>query len=153
MIRIKKSETADTRTCDWSKVSKDTLRDSSISHIHDVEKGLAMFCNMLISSAAKHDVDKLKDIDGFHEDFKTGFEKTTWWDSHRTINRHHLTADDGVRDDVNLVDVLEFITDCVMAGMARSGSVYELKLKREVLQKAFDNTVELLKGQVEVVEV
>lgn len=49
------------------------------------------------------------------------------------------------------VDVLDMIADCVMAGMARSGSVYELKLEPEVLWRAFENTVDLLKSQVEVV--
>jgi hypothetical protein len=34
--------------------------------------------------------------------------------------------------------------------MARSGSVYELKLTDELLQRAFQNTVELLKAQVKV---
>ncbi len=58
---------------------------------------------------------------------------------------------DGVRDDVNLIDVLDFIADCVMAGMARSGSVYPLKLSPELLETAFQNTVEMLKRQVVVV--
>lgn len=42
------------------------------------------------------------------------------------------------------------IADCVMAGMARSGSVYALNLNPEVLRKAFDNTVDLLKANVVV---
>lgn len=66
------------------------------------------------------------------------------------VGRHHLNMEDGVRADVNLIDVLDFIADCVMAGMARSGSVYPLKLSPEVLERAFQNTVELLKGQVVV---
>jgi len=32
MIEIKKSSTADTRTCDWSTVSKEQLKESSLSH-------------------------------------------------------------------------------------------------------------------------
>lgn len=48
------------------------------------------------------------------------------------------------------MDVLEHIVDCVMAGLARSGSVYELHLDDEVLQKAFQNTVELLKRDIEI---
>jgi hypothetical protein len=44
--------------------------------------------------------------------------------------------------------VLEHIADCVMAGMGRSGTVYELKLSDELLQRAFRNTVELLKSRV-----
>jgi hypothetical protein len=38
----------------------------------------------------------------------------------------------------------------VMAGMARSGTVYELKLPPELLEKAFQNTVKMLKSQVTV---
>lgn len=52
--------------------------------------------------------------------------------------------------DVNLIDVLDFIADCVMAGMGRSGSVYPLKLSPKLLERAFQNTVEMLKSQVVV---
>ncbi len=97
-----------------------------------------------------HDTDKITDIDGFHADFVTGFKEHGWWDRHRQLNRHHLTEPDGVRDDVNLIDVLDFIADCVMAGMGRSGSVYPLHLSPELLERAFQNTVELLKREVVV---
>ena len=53
---------------------------------------------------------------------------------------------------MNLIDVLEMIADCVLAGMARSGSVYPLNLPTEVLVKAFENTVQLLKENVKVVD-
>lgn len=58
--------------------------------------------------------------------------------------------EDGIPADVNLIDVLDFIADCVMAGMARSGSVYPLVLPPELLERAFQNTVELLKANVRV---
>ncbi len=80
----------------------------------------------------------------------TGFAQTGWWDRHRRINRHHLGEQDGVPGDVNLVDVLDFIADCVMAGMGRSGSVYPLHLSPELLEQAFQNTVAMLKDQVVV---
>lgn len=147
-IEIKKSPTADTRTCDFANVSKTTLLESSAQHILDVGKGLEFFREKLAEAAANHDTDKLTDIDGFHADFVTGFAQTGWWDRHRALNRHHLTQEDGIPADVNLVDVLDFITDCVMAGMARSGSVYDLAISDELLQRAFQNTVELLKSQV-----
>ena len=151
MIRIKKSETADTRTCDFANVSHRTLLNSSAQHIGDVRRGLAFFGAMIDEAATNHDTDKITDIDGFHRDFVTGFAQTTWWDAHRQLNRHHLLQADGVRDDVNLIDVLDFITDCVMAGMARSGSVYPLNISPDVLMRAFENTVELLKKNVEVI--
>lgn len=149
-IRIQKSPTADTRTCDFANVSKETLLTSSHHHIRDVCEGLAFFQKAMMDAAFAHDRDKITDIDGFHADFLTGFKQTGWWDRHRKLNRHHLNMADGVPDDVNLIDVLDFIADCVMAGMARSGEVYPLKIEPDVLQRAFQNTVELLKRNVEV---
>ena len=150
MITIQRSKTADTRTCDVSEVSKEQLLLSSYQHIQDVAKGMQFFANKLLEAANSHDHDKFSGIDQFHADFKTKFERTGWWDNHRKVNRHHLLAEDGVPEDVNLVDVFDMIVDCVMAGMGRSGSVYPLEIKPEVLKDAFDNTVELLKSQVVV---
>jgi hypothetical protein len=141
MITIQKSSTAD---------SKEVLLASSLQHIGDVVKALAFFAGYLVEAAGQHDYDKLTLIDWFHRDFVTGFKQTGWWDNHRKIHRHHLDKPDGVPDNVNLLDVVEHIADCVMAGMARSGSVYELKLSDELLQRAFRNTVALLKAQVVV---
>lgn len=152
MIQIRTSHTADTRTCDFAKVSKETLLDSSRQHIADVRLALRFFSGCIERAEACHDPDKITDIDGFHADFVTGFASTTWWDRHRKLNRHHLTASDGVPEDVNLIDVLDFIADCVMAGMGRSGSVYPLQLAPELLERAFQNTVSLLKAQVIVVD-
>jgi hypothetical protein len=151
IIRIKKSPTADTRTCDWSRVTKLQLLESSNQHIEDVSQALALFESLIDDAAAFHDRDKITGINEFHSDFLTGFKQTTWWDNHRKVNRHHLDKEDGIPTDVNLIDVLEHIADCVMAGMARSGSVYELKLPDELLQRAFVNTVNLLKSNIEVV--
>lgn len=150
MIRIQQSQTADTRTCDFANVSRETLRESSVQHIADVGVALGFFAQMLHRSAAMHDVDKLTDLDSFHADFVTGFKKSSWWERHRSLNRHHLGQEDGIPVDVNLIDVLDYIADCVMAGMARSGSVYELDLSPAVLIVAFNNTVGLLKGAVAV---
>lgn len=150
MIHIQKSKTADSRTCDFSKVSKDQLLASSVQHIGDIGKGMGFFCTMLMNAASSHDRDKFTGIDHFHADFITGFKETGWWDNHRKVTRHHLLAADGVPEDVNLVDVLEMIVDCVMAGMGRSGEVYPLDIDQAVLMKAFHNTSTLLKSQIVV---
>lgn len=152
MIQIHKSATADTRTCDFANTSKEALLASSHQHIGDVQQALAFMRDMLRKQSEIHDHDKISDIEGFHRDFVTGFKQTTWWDNHRKVNRHHLLQADGVPADVNLIDVLDMICDCVMAGMARSGSVYPLNIEVDVLRRAFDNTVELLKSNVEVVD-
>lgn len=150
MIEITRSETADTRTCDYASVSKAQLLTSSRSHIGDVVQAMSFFIGKLVEAAGEHDYDKLTSIDWFHSDFVTGFKQTGWWDNHRRIHRHHLNNPDGVPDDVNLLDVLEYIADCVMAGMARSGSVDRVEILSSVLQLAFNNTVELLKDEIVV---
>lgn len=150
ILRIQSSPTADTRSCDWSKVSKDTLCDSSVQHREDVKQGFEFFVRMMRRQAELHDHDKLSDIDGFHRDFKTGFAQTEWWDKHRKINRHHLLQEDGVPEDVNLIDVLDLIVDCTMAGMARTGEIYPITVAPEVLWRAFENTCALLKSHIVV---
>lgn len=150
MITVHPSPTADTRTCDFANVTKEVLQASSRQHIRDVRAALQFFADQVYKAGALHDLDKLSDIDGFHADFITGFAQTTWWDRHRTLNRHHLTMADGIPEDVNLIDVLDYICDCVMAGMARSGTVYPLALPPELLERAFQNTVTLLSRNVAV---
>ena len=154
MITIQKSETANTRTCDWSKVDKETLKRSSELHIMDVKQGMVMFANRLVRAASDHDFDKLSDegLSHFHECFQTGFEDMSWFLDHLQLSRHHIDKPEGRRQDINLVDVIEHVVDCVMAGMARSGDIYPIELPNEVLQLAVKNSVDLLKGQVEVVE-
>ena len=152
MIQIKKSTTADTRTCDYSKVTVEQLISSTESHREDVMRGLEFISEILTRKGLHHDDDKLDNIKQFYSDFKTGFKSTIWWDDHRKINRHHINTPDGCPKDVNLLDVIEHIVDCVMAGKARSGTVYPLSLSPEVLERAFQNTVEMMKNSVEVVE-
>lgn len=152
MIKIKKSKTADTRSCDYSKVTQKQLFDSSVQHIGDVKLGFEFIKRKIDEAAFMHDHDKLTDIDGFHRDFLTGFKQTKWWDKHRKVNRHHLLQDDGIPEDVNLIDVLDMIVDCVMAGMGRTGTVYPLTIPLDILKQAFDNTVDMLKKEIKVTD-
>lgn len=150
MIYIRKSPTADTRTCDFKAVTKEQLANSSRQHIGDVRSAIIWFIRRLYSAGEIHDADKLTNIDQFYADFQTGFEQTTWWDRHRKINRHHLGDADGVPVDVNLIDVLEYIADCVVAGMARSGRVTPIEIDPDVLWRAFKHTAEMLEREVMV---
>jgi hypothetical protein len=51
MIEIRKSETADTRTCDFTKVDRATLLASSIQHVGDVHQALGFFSAELLRAA------------------------------------------------------------------------------------------------------
>ena len=151
MITIKKSQNADSRTM-VGEPSKGELLKSSVQHISDVQKGMAFMAGKLIEAGACHDNTKLSGIDDFFESYAkklTGnaFKSEKWYQTHLT-ERHHLL--DRCPEDVNLIDVIERIVDITMAGMARSGTVYDSEITDEILQKAFKNTLELLKVNIEV---
>jgi len=54
-IIIEKSPTADTRTCNTSKVTVEQLLDSSKMHIEDVKKGMNYVADLIKAAAEKHD--------------------------------------------------------------------------------------------------
>lgn len=151
MIEIKPSQTADSRTAAGNP-NKDDLLNSSVQHIGDVQKALAWFAGELVKAGAVHDHTKLSGIDAFYDSYSkklTGdaFKAEPWFQSH-LAERHHLN--DRCPDDVTLIDVLERIADITMAGMGRSGSIYDDTLDVEILQKAYKNTIALLAKQIVV---
>jgi len=140
MIEIRKSETADTRTCDWSNVSKQDLLNSSRQHIDDVRAGMEFLIKIMEHSALVHDVTKIIHI-----------ESTKWWGMHQREERHHFNNPEYIQEDVTLIDVLEQITDGVMAGIARSGEYRFEPLSNELLQKAYKNTADMLIRNTKVI--
>ena len=152
-ITIVKSPNADTRTAKKD-ITKDELLSQTVSHIFDVQRVGVMLADMLKNQLSEHDHTKIDHIDEFYKDFTTRFEgyefkKLPWWQIHKT-ERHHLN--DSVPDDVNLIDVLEMVIDCTVAGLARSGSVYDITIPNEVLVKAINNTKDLIINNTEVVD-
>ena len=153
-IGINKSISADSRTAD-KVVSKDELKQSTIQHINDVRKALDFMNRELRRKALFHDFSKIDCIDWFYKDFKaTQVEKAdfkaegNWFWHHVKSERHHLN--DYCPDDVNLFDVMERIADITMAGMGRSGKVYDDTLNPDILEKAYKNTIDLILKNTEV---
>lgn len=149
-IYILPSSTADTRTCDWSKVSEEQLLAASRQHIGDVQRGMDLLARLLGLAAASHDRTKISHASEFWRDFNTGFKRTEWWEMHQKEERHHFNNPEHIQDDINLLDVLEQIVDGVMAGMARSGKYRCEPLPDALLQKAYANTAKLLLSVVQV---
>lgn len=150
MINVKKAANADSRSADNEFSPKTLLKDTK-SHITDVTRGMDFIAEELMARGPKHDNTKIKNIDNFYEALKSGKVKESfWYNMHITEERHHLKSK--APEDVNLIDVIEHIVDCTMAGMTRSGTVYDVDLPGELLEKAVANTVELLKNNINVIE-
>ena len=153
MIYINKSENADTRSAKGN-VSKEDLLNNSLSHIGDVINVGNWIADKLKEQVQNHDYTKIKDIDMFYKDFISGrqgeeFKALAWYQKHLT-ERHHLN--DSVPEDVNLIDILEMVIDCSVAGLARTGNIYPIKIDNQILQKAIENTKNLIINEVVVIE-
>lgn len=154
MLKIKKSKSADTRSA-TDVVTRDVLLESSKQHIDDVRLAIEWMKGKLEASQIRHDWTKIDFIDEFYNDFSAvqkdktlDFKKLGWFKRHVNSERHHLN--DRCPDDVNLFDVMERIADITMAGMARTGKIYDDTLSPEILTKAYKNTIELLKNNIKV---
>ena len=126
-------------------------------HRSDVRKVMVCIAAMIKEAGKNHDWTKTGEYEiEFFRDFKAALEGKqefidgTWWPMHVTTERHHLLS--YCPDDVNIIDVLEMIVDCTLAGLTRSGTVRPVEIDSEILKKAVDNTVELIKNNVELVE-
>ena len=153
-ITIMKSPIADTRSADHL-ISLEELRQSTTMHISDVRKAMNWFSKVLAWRGVRHDWTKVTFIREFYCQFsnaqKTGEWGTGWYDQiHIAKERHHLK--DCCPEDVNLIDVLEMLCDCVMAGLARSGKYRDEEPDPEMLVKAYKNTVQLLIDAVEIAD-
>lgn len=149
MIEITRSPNADSRS--GENITKDSLKKATESHIKDVENGMKFFSNMLIEAGKKHDNTKLKHFNDFFASLDSkNVKDSNWYHKHITEERHHLIAN--VPNDVNLIDVFEHLVDCVMAGLSRSGEIYDINLSNDILQLAHKNTIELLKKNIKVVD-
>ena len=77
----------------------------------------------------------------YHDHTKFEYEDLTF-EEHMSLERHHLNLPSGVHKDVNVIDLVEFICDCVSAGAQRSHSLdfKYLKVDESLLQDIVNNT-------------
>lgn len=157
-IHIKRCPTASSSYSDHVPTREELERGTDM-HIADVQKGILYLVKMLLQAGKNHDHTKKDMMSVFWNDFSTDMGKYGYFKgegmfckTHYTSERHHLT--EHVPEDVNLVDVIEYLCDCVMAGAARSEKrrADYRPLPPELLEKAFHNTFEMLADAVEVEE-
>lgn len=147
-LMVKPSPTADTRSAE-DLVSEEELEKSTKMHIQDVKAGCKLLADELKARAENHDQTKLKHFKEYFAQFRDAQVTGQWSLSHEAwekkfhlAERHHLKK--RVPDDVDLLDVLEMISDCVVAALARSGEYHDEPFDALILKKAYDNTIKKL---------
>lgn len=157
-VRIKRDTNGDSRVA-IIVPSIEQFERANYSHRDEVEGLGLVFIHLLEDAVRKHDWTKTEEPyrSLFYQDMvatmegRLKFEDGKWAKYHHTdLERHHLNRH--VPDDVNLVDVVEMLCDCVAAGLARSGEVRPVEIPDDVLQDAVKNTVRLLKGYAEIID-
>ena len=153
-VIIERTPNADSRTAE-GELNKELILLDTKKHITGVRETLYALSDEIRIIANNHDHTKISHFDQFFEDFSkhrldpdnVNFKQLPWWKIHMT-ERHHLN--DSCPENVDLLDVLEMIVDCVCAGKARSGEVYPIELSNDILQRAVKNTQKLLESNIRV---
>ena len=146
-IIIHKNPNGDTRTAPKN-ITFEQFQEANISHIADVGNVMMALSEKLKENGCKHDQTKKSEEKMFYSDFietmagGIDFVSGEWYQLHVNTERHHLLS--RCPEDVNLLDVVEMIVDCVCAGKTRSGEVRDLEISTDILGKALRNTVKLV---------
>lgn len=154
-IKIKRNTNGDTRTA-VNFPSEEDFNESNWLHKSDVNRVMKELAKEIESRGQLHDwtkvVEPYKGL--FYAEFKhylennKDFSDSHWYELHCEEERHHLLS--RTPEDVNLIDVLEMIVDCVCAGLTRSGKVRPVEIDADILLKAVQNTENLIKSMVEL---
>ena len=157
-VKIKTNKLGDTRTATHVP-SITEFEQANLSHCEDVKNMMREIASEIKDRGFVHDYTKRREptlslfyrelcstIEGKMDDFTKG----EWYPAHCAYERHHLNV--FCPDDVNLIDVIEMLCDCVCAGMARSGEVRPVEINADILEKAGQNTVTMLADVIEIVE-
>ena len=146
-IKIKKNPNGDTRTAPKD-ISFEQFQEANDMHKNDVRRVMARLATKLEIRGTFHDYTKKTEKKLFYKNFLEtinegkDFVSNEWYQLHIANERHHLLS--RCPEDVNLIDVIEMIVDCVCAGKARSGEVRPIEINDEILKKAITNTVKML---------
>ena len=154
-VTIKKNPNGDTRTASKD-VTFEEFQKANRMHIEDVRNTMNELSQILKQKGEVHDRTKLSDEELFYSDFKDTLENGSnfilgdWYQLHITTEAHHPAS--YCHKNIDLLDILEMIVDCVCAGKARTGTIRNLEINDEILKLAFNNTVEKIDKMVEVEE-
>lgn len=156
VVEINKLPNTNSREAKKGNISFEDLSNETNIHREDVKNVLYFLASKLEEAGDKHDWTKKERERQFYDSFTSAkekgldFKKDAWYKYHVTTERHHIASH--VAKDINLIDVIEMISDCCCAGLARSGKIYDIDIKPDVLMKAFNNTVQLTKDSIKLDE-
>lgn len=156
VIDVAENNLGDTRTAK-RKPSFDEFRAANGSHMTDVEDVMLEIAKLIRKAGLEHDYTKKFYEPEFYADFCKVLDGSTekftdmeWYQTHIREERHHINS--RCPDDVDLIDIIEYIVDCCCAGKTRSGYISPIVIDPEILKRAVENTVKLIDNNTRIVE-
>lgn len=147
-VKIKRNSNGDSRTAEGVPTFEE-FHNANQMHMNDVERTMNEVGWEILHRGRQHDITKTILEEMFYRDMvdtienRIKFTDGEWANIHYNNERHHLHR--VVPEDVNFIDILEMICDCVCAGKARSEKEYvDVELDMQTLRKAYENTVKLI---------
>ena len=147
-VVIKKTMNPEDGYEDESRLFKDTVQ-----HKKDVEQVMDIIGEYIKERGRGHDWTKLAYFDDFARDClerkdTPDFKSRDWYHIHTLKERHHVNA--RVPDNVNFIDLLELMVDCIVAGYARSGKInYNfMVVSQTIINEAYWNTIRLIEDSI-----
>lgn len=150
-VKIVKNPDGDTRTASKD-VTFEQFQIANRMHRADVARVMDLLSNIMHNNGQQHDWTKIMREEEFYRDFKdtlengTDFVSGSWYQNHITEEAHHPMSK--CSPDINLLDIVETVVDCVCAGLARSGDAPSISIDPAILQLAINNTVNLITEHV-----
>lgn len=143
---LKDTSKGDSRTSGGSPLLSEVY-NATVIHQGEVASLMKYLAKRLVHNGIVHDWTKTVNFDEEYGKLVTSnvkdeeFLASKWWWKHLTCERHHVK--DYAHLDVDLLDVLEFIVDRVVAEKGRTGSINMsyLELDPVILVRAYYNTI------------
>lgn len=119
-------------------------------HRKDVYNVLNEIAWNIYQTGQMHDWTKTSFFDEYYNDIierqtNNDFKNREWYKIHTKYERHHINSNTPI--EVNLIDIIEMITDCIVTGKATNNGEVDkkyLQIPIETLTEAYWNTIQLI---------
>lgn len=119
-------------------------------NVYKVMNEIAWYIN---ETGTLHDWTKETFYEDYYQDtiereYETDYNNREWYKIHTKYERHHIPSNPPV--DINLIDIIEMIVDCIVTPIQNNTSInYDyLKLDETLLKEAYWNTITLIEDNI-----
>ena len=123
------------------------------TNVYNVMNEIGWFIN---ETGTLHDWTKESFFEDYYKDIEerkteTDWRNREWYKIHTKYERHHINSNTPI--DVNLIDIIEMIVDCIVTGKTTNNGEIDykyLELDANLLLEAYWNTINLINNNTTI---